>query len=242
MTTNHIYHQPCGDLIEIPDDIVDIIITSPPYNIGRKYQKGKLHNFTGYEEFSDALPQDEYERQQIDLLNSCARVLKPKGSLFYIVQPRQRDHRTITPHRWILKSQCELYQEIIWDRRSTHKMETCYVRPIHEFIYHLCKPGGIPRIDPSTSQWTSIWRINWAVNSGSLHPAMFPPELAYRCVRVAGCVPGDVLLDPYMGSGTSAIVAVEEGLRYVGYEISQRYIDMAQMRLPEAYMKASFLE
>ncbi len=71
MKTNHMYHQPCGRLEEIPDSSVHVIITSPPYNLGHTYQAGKNHNLNGYDAYDDRLPEDEYQDWQMEVLEAC---------------------------------------------------------------------------------------------------------------------------------------------------------------------------
>ena len=86
MKLDHIYNKPCGGLTEIPDDSIDVVVTSPPYNLSeKKSERNKLHNMVGYDGFDDNLPEDEYQKQQVQLLNSCCRVIKETG--FNILRP-----------------------------------------------------------------------------------------------------------------------------------------------------------
>ena len=108
MKIDHIYNQPCGDMEEIPNDAIDAVITSPPYNLSYKPQRNKKHNIAGYDGFDDHIPQKEYEEQQVRLLDACVRVLKPGGSIFYNHKDRISGGVTISPHRWVLRSRAEL--------------------------------------------------------------------------------------------------------------------------------------
>ena len=74
MKIDHIYNQPCGAMEEIPDDTIDVVVTSPPYNLACRSKNNKKHNIV-YDEFDDHVPQDQYEDEQVAILDSCARVL-----------------------------------------------------------------------------------------------------------------------------------------------------------------------
>ncbi len=243
MKLDYIYHQPCGGLSEISADSIDVIITPPPYNISaKKPQKHKRHNMVGYDGFDDHMPEAEYQQQQVELLDACCRILKPGGSMFYNHKPRHVEGVEINPHAWIERSDCELYQTIIWNRKSAPNHERCYQWPVNEYIFHLYSPGILPRVNLACAEWTSIWTINWSETRRNAHPAPYPEELVARCIMLADCQEGDMVLDPYMGSGTTAVVAVEQGLRFVGYEISAKYIGFAMNRIRRARTERRMLE
>ncbi len=232
MKLDHIYHQACGQLDELPDDSIDLIVTSPPYNLSqRTKQRGKLHNMTGYDGFSDNISEGEYQHQQIALLNACCRALTPGGSMFYNHKPRHVDGVEINPHTWIALSDCELYQTIVWQRKSTMNHERRYQWPVHEYIFHLYPPGTLPRVNLSCAEWTSIWTIDWSENRKNSHPAPYPEELVQRCITLANCQEGEIVLDPFLGSGITAMMAVLNGLHFVGYELSEKYIKSAMNRI-----------
>ena len=231
---NHIYHLACRTLAEIPDDSIDVIVTSPPYNLSHSHQRNKKHNMNGYGQFDDRLPQAEYERRQIESLNACARVIKATGSIFYNHKERQVKGVAISPFSWVLKSKCELVQTIIWDRQSTHNVDPVRLYPTDEYMFHLRKPGGKPRFNPECAIWGKVWRIPFNENSNIAHPAPFPVEIPLRCIQMADVPPGGVVLDPYMGSGSTALAAIELGFDWIGYEINQQYIDIAMRRIRQA--------
>jgi site-specific DNA-methyltransferase (adenine-specific) len=228
---DHIYNQPCGTLAEIPDNSVDAIVTSPPYNLSYRPQPGKKHNMSGYDGFNDHIPQDQYEAEQIQLLDACCRVIKPGGSIFYNHKERQVEGVTISPYRWVLRSRCELVQTIIWNRRSTHNIDPVRLHPVTELIFWLRKPGFPPRFNRDCGKWTSIWDISFEETRRIGHPAPFPVMIPLRCLQMAGVQPGDVVIDPYMGSGSTAVAAVLMSAHWVGYELSAEYIDLAMTRV-----------
>lgn len=243
MILDHIYNTKCDSMQELPDESVDCVITSPPYNLSaKKPQKHKRHNMVGYDGFGDHIPEHEYQQQQVELLNACCRVLRPAGSLFYNHKPRHVDGIEINPHTWIERSDCELYQTIIWNRKSTPNHERRHQWPVQDYIFHLYRPRQLPRVNLTCANWTSIWSIDWSETRRNAHPAPFPHELVARCITLADCQEGDIVLDPYMGSGTTAVVAVEHGLQFVGYEISSRYIKHAMNRIRRARTERRMLE
>ena len=234
MQLDHIYQQPCGTLAEIPDDSIDAVLTSPPYNLSHKPQRRKNHNMCGYETFADDLPQKQYEEEQVRILNASCRVLKPHGSIFYNHKERQVNGVAIAPHRWVLKSDCELVQTIIWSRGSTHNVDPVRLYPTDEYIFHLRKPGCSPRFNRACAKWTKIWRISFKETRTVGHPASWPSQIPMRCLQMSGVGEGDVVLDPYIGSGSTALAAIEMGAHWIGYEISPQYIDLAKTRIAES--------
>jgi site-specific DNA-methyltransferase (adenine-specific) len=237
MLLDHIYHQPCRTLAEIPDNFIDAVVTSPPYNLSYKARPGKKHNMSGYDNFDDHIPQGQYEAEQIRLLDACCRVLKPGGSVFYNNKERQVDGAAIAPHRWVLKSQCELVQTIVWDRGSTHNIDPVRLYPTDEYIFHLRKPGCPPRFNPACAKWSKIWDVSFEETRRINHPAPFPVMIPLRCLQMADVQSGDVVLDPYMGSGSTAVAAIEMDAHWIGYEISATYIDLAMARIRQALVE-----
>ncbi len=231
-----IYNAPCGSLAEIPDCLVDCIVTSPPYNISQaKPQLGKLYNLVGYgSSYSDRLPDYEYRDMLVTALAACRRVLKDGGSCFVNMKPLVKNGEMVLPFSYMEAAGWSLYQVIIWDRKSTHNHDRTHLYPVYELILHLCKPAQRPRVNPACAEWTTIWRLNWSETREIGHPAPFPEELVYRCLSLADVPVGGVVLDPFAGSGTTLVVAVEMGMRYIGYEIERRYVQIAQNRIEVA--------
>lgn len=228
---DHIYIKSCGQLEEIPDSSIDVIITSPPYNLSCKKQKNKKHNMYGYDTFSDNLPQEEYEIGQINLLNSCCRVIKPGGSIFYNHKERQKKGVAITPYKWVLQSVCELVQTIIWNRGSTHNIDPVRLYPTDEYIFHLRKPGYPPKFNSKCAKWTKVWNISFSETRKIAHPAPFPVLIPLRCLQMCDLNKESIVLDPCLGSGSTALAAIELGVRWIGYEISEQYVALAKQRI-----------
>lgn len=220
----------------IENNKIDLIITSPPYNkcgLNGK-QKGTKWNGTidyGGDVNVDNLPEDEYQKWQIEILNECYRILKPYGSMFYNHKNRIHNGEIITPYQWILQSKFKIRQEIIWDRGSTNNVHRCRYLPTTEKIFWLTKSSK-PLFDRklTTKYKTEVW--NFPFEKGTKHPAPFPINLPDNIID---CIQTDnqrlLILDPFMGSGTVALSALKHNCDYIGFEKFQEYIQMSNDRI-----------
>lgn len=224
-----------GDCLEVlktfPDESVDCVITSPPYNKGsanRKFNPKDSWSRAGisYGEFQDNLPEEEYQEQQKAVLRECVRVLKKEGSIFYNHKYRIVNHRVISPEEWL--GEFNLRQVIIWDRGSSPVLEPIRFMPTIEQIYWITKERKTPYFTKQGFQFKDVWRIN--PDSGNDHPAPFPEQLVSRCL-ISACPVGGVVLDPYMGSGTVAVSAKKMERNYLGIELNPEYIKIAEERI-----------
>ena len=233
MTINHIYHKPCADLDELPDESVQTVVTSPPYNISYKRQRSKKFNLDGYGAFDDHLPEPEYQDQQVRLLEALGRVLRGDGSVFYVHKDRRINGRTISPIAWIDRVRnLSLFQTIIWDRGSSHNLIQSQMPPVTETVYWLSKSGHRPRFNKQCRKWGSVWRIcPHAETARIAHPAPFPLAIPLRSLLMSAPRKDDLVLDPYMGSGTTAVAATMLGLPFIGYEINESYIKLSVERI-----------
>ena len=222
-------------LKELPDDSVQCIITSPPYN-----KKGLLGKVTpgnqiwgkfeiDYSSYGDDMPEEQYQAWMIELLNQCHRVLSPTGSMFFNHKPRRYRNRCYLPTDFISQSDAQLYQLIVWDRRNSPNIRNDILVPCTEHIYWLCKKKPVVYRDAIAPEYRSeVWVI--PPNRQKQHPAPFPEQLVENCMLLT-TQPGDTVLDPFMGSGTTALVAQSHNREYIGYEIDDHYIDICNSRL-----------
>ena len=228
---------------------VRLIITSPPYNIGsagkredgmRREGKFDRKSFSGINSYDDNLPEKEYQEQQQRFLLWALARLKPDGVIAYVHKNRHKDRRLITPYEWILplveQGHLKVYEEIVWDRGSTHNHDKGYLYPETERIYILCKPDAKPffqNYDPEGVHkgMSDVWRIGRARNS--FHDAAFPLSLAERIVKCYS-KPRELVMDPHCGSGTSFIAAHANKRRFVGSELSPKHFKNACTRILEA--------
>lgn len=215
-----LYHGLAENLDMLESGAVNLTVCSAPYNI----KTGSSHKWKVDNWYDDSMPEDEYQDWQVQCLNEIYRVTKDGGSLLYNHKVRKRNKRTIHPLKWIFRSEWQLVQQITWDRGSTHNHGTRYYWPYDEQIYWLCK--GDHFFNKEYGKWTTVWRMKFAVNSP--HPAPFPEDLAARCI-LAHSKEGDLVLDPFMGSGTTAYVARNLNRMCVGVEKDIDYIEKMQI-------------
>lgn len=212
------------------NDTIDIIITSPPYNLKKSLwrmggQGRTERDGIGYDSIDDDMPEPDYQAWQLDCLKEMYRVAKDGASLFYNHKVRNADGVAIFPHEWLLSTEnpWTLRQEILWDRGSTHNHNNRYFWPEDERIFWMTK--GSPTIQDSIGLST-VWKC-FGPTPNTWHPAPFTDELPRMLLKAIGGRDKTVL-DPFAGSGTVLRVALSEfGYNAVGYEISQEYIDKA---------------
>ncbi len=235
MEINKIYKEDClVTLSKMEDNSVDLIITSPPYNKNAhatdKGSNDKWKSLRGrqipYDEYSDNMPQEEYEEWQRNVIRECLRVLKPTGSLFY----NHKDilvNGLIIPPKWVYDF--PLHQQIIWNRGSSLANDPHYFQPITEYVYWIVKDSQQFYFNKSAAFFRqSVWNINFEINTE--HPAPFPQKLVGNIILTCS-KENDLVYDPYMGSGTTALMAVLNKRNYIGSEISENYIALAEKRL-----------
>jgi len=230
----------CGDALEIlreiPDDSIDLGITSPPYNKGEN-KKGWLVNKVVYKNSKDNLPEDEYQQMQIKVLNELYRVIKPGGSFFYNHKIRWEKGVMLHPMDWLRKTKWVIRQEIIWDRMIAANLRGWRFWRVEERIYWLYKPKDNNLIGEELKSrhalLTSIWRI--PPEKDNPHPAPFPIELPTRIIfSIFDDEKGKVVIDPYCGSGTTLVAAKLLGHHFIGIDISEEYVEFAKSRLLNA--------
>ncbi len=225
-----------GDALEIlkkiDDDFVDLGITSPPYNKGEKH-KGWLVKNVKYNVAKDNISEEVYQEQQIQVLNEIFRVTKPGGSFFYNHKTRWTRGQMLHPIEWLQKTKWTIRQEIIWDRMIAANIRGWRFWQIDERIYWLYKPIDGNKIGKELKSkhalLTSIWRFPPERKNG--HPAPFPLVLPTRIIYSILDDKKGVVLDPYVGSGTTCLAAKLLGLNYIGIDISKEYVKDAENRL-----------
>lgn len=226
----------CDDCFEVmkgmPDNSVDLVVTSPPYNKGY-YDKHKPHKSDVwrqrniiYGNFKDNLKPYEYINQQTMLLSELCRVLKPNGSIFYNHKVIIANHKAIFPE-YVFNF--NVRQIIIWSRKNTPQLAPIRFLPTTEYIYWITKKNIQPKFYNKNLIFDSeIWEFSAKPTKN--HPAPFPIELPKNCI-LATTAKGDIVLDPYMGIGTTAIACKGLGRRYIGIEINLEYCEIARRRV-----------
>ncbi len=237
----------CGDsakiLAALPDESVDMIITSPPYNFGHSYAQ---------DSHDDTREWNEYFRILDSIWGECARVLKAGGRIAVNVQPLFSDY--VPTHHLISR---QLYDrgllwkaEILWEKNNYNAKYTAwgswrspsmpYLKYTWEFIEIYDKGthkkrGNKENIDISAEEFKSWVLGRWSfppeIHMQTFgHPAMFPEELPRRLMKLFS-YRGDIILDPFNGAGTTTLVAAREGRRFIGIDVSEQYCQTARERL-----------
>lgn len=226
-----------GDALDIlcalPDNCVDISVTSPPYN-KKENKKGWLVTNVQYTHSTDRMPEAQYQAWQIQVLNEVFRVTKPGGSFFYNHKIRWENGILLHPYAWVSRSSWILRQEIIWDRMIAANIRGWRFWQVDERIYWLYKPAEGHRIGKELESrhalLTSIWRF--PPEQDNPHPAPFPLELPLRAIySILDDERGKIVLDPFCGTGTTLVAAKILGHHYIGIDISPIYVAWARERL-----------
>ncbi len=228
----------CGDCVEImnkmPVGSVDLVVTSPPYNIrnstggglrngsGGKWKNAALLNGYAEADYDDAMPHEEYVEWQRKCLTAMMRVLKEDGAIFY--NHKWRVQGGLIQDRADIVSGFPVRQIIIWQREGGINFNPGYFLPTYEVVYLICKPGF--KLAPKANAMGDVWRIPQETNNP--HPAPFPVELAQRCIKSTHA---RIVLDPLLGSGNTAIAAESCERDWIGIDIADKYCKLAEERI-----------
>ena len=232
------------DMSELPDNSVHLMITSPPYNVGKEYDED--------------LTLDEYLSMLKRVWKETYRVLAPGGrACINVANIGRKPYLPLSA--FIVSDMLELGYlmrgEIIWNKGASAGTSCAWgswlaasnpvLRDVHEYILVFCKLDFKREKGESTigkedfiGSTKSIWDISAESAKKVGHPAPFPVELPTRLIELYS-FKGDIVLDPFMGSGTTAIAAEKTNRQWIGYDISQEYIEIAYYRL---YQEQSFIE
>ncbi len=229
------------------------MVTSPPYNIdisyGNKWEDGRLVESKG-KKYADNLKEYEYREMLSKVITETKRVLKDDGQIWFNIKNRYKDDN-MTPPFWILEYFQDMYLKniIIWNfdwGGSTNKRFCSRYEYVFFFTKHKTKytfnlddvkiPALNYRPDRYKSQLknpTDVWKISLVSGNSperTEHPAQYPEELIERIIKT-GTNEGELVLDPFMGSGTTAVVAKRLGRNFVGYETEKDFIEITHKRL-----------
>lgn len=238
---NKIFCKSSERMEELPDCSVHLMVTSPPYNVGKEYDEN--------------MSLQEYRNFLKKIWHEVHRVLVPGGRVCINIANLGRKPY-IPLHTFIIEDMLDLKflmrGELIWNKASSGSPSTAWgtwcsatnpvLRDIHEYILIFSKymfTKGNPYKRKSTIskdefiQFTkSIWTFSAEPAKKMGHPAPFPMELPYRLIQLY-TYENEVVLDPFIGSGQTAISAIKTKRKYIGYEINEEYVKLSERRIKE---------
>jgi len=227
-------------MAELPDGSVALMVTSPPYNVGKYYDAD--------------LTLDEYLAFLKRVLAETHRVLVPGGRVaFNVANLGRKPYIPLNAHVALMASDLGFLMrgEVIWVKGKGTSGSCAWgswmsatnptLRDLHEYVLVFSKDRfDRPQPGPSTisrdefmAATTSVWHIPPESARRVGHPAPFPAALVERFIQLYTFA-GDVVLDPFMGSGSSAVAAIRCGRRFVGYEIDPEYLAVSNERVADA--------
>lgn len=226
----------CSDCIDFMDKMpaksIGVIVTSPPYNLknstgngmkdgrGGKWSNAEL--IKGYENYDDNMPHEDYVKWQRSCLKSMMRILKDDGVIFY--NHKWRVQNGLLQDRHDIVDGFPVRQIIIWRRKGGINFNAGYFLPTYEVIYMIANKEF--KLASGANKLTDIWEITQERDNE--HPAPFPLELPMNCIS---STTHKTVLDPFMGSGTTAIAAKLLKRNFIGIDVSNEYCKMAEERI-----------
>jgi len=225
---------------EIPDNSISLVVTSPPYNAGKDYE-------------STVVSFDDYLDLLVDAFRECYRVLQPGGRIAINVANLGR--KPYVPLTMYVDAICHDIGflprgQIIWVKGkgasgscawgTFQSAKNPVFRDLHEYVMVYCKESfGLVSKGESTItkeeflEYTlSVWNVSPVSAKRIGHPAPFPVEIPRRLIKLF-TYRGDYVLDPFMGSGSTAIAALDTDRKYIGYDLEESYIGVAETRVAQ---------
>jgi DNA modification methylase len=232
-------------LKQLPDNCIDLVITSPPYNFG-----------IGYDTSKDGVNWEKYFYKLFAIFDECIRILKFGGRIIINIQPLFSDyipsHHIISNH--FIERKMIWKGEILWEKNN-YNCKYCawgswkspsspYLKYTWEFLEifakgDLKKEGKTENIDIKDDEFKKWVVAKWSIaperKMGQYdHPAMFPEELVTRALKLFS-FEGDVILDPFNGVGTTCVVAKKTNRKFIGIDVSEKYCEIAKKRLRDTH-------
>jgi site-specific DNA-methyltransferase (adenine-specific) len=227
----------CGDCLKVlkrlPDKSVDCVVTSPPYNqLGSRIPRipsGMHRNDRWFSKvarrcYADDLPEPDYQHWLSSIVDECLRV--SKGLVWINHKLRFRGGVGIHPARFL---DFPIWSEIVWARTGAIAFNCRKFAPSHELILGFGRPHFW---NQASARLLSVWRITQVQNRTD-HPCPFPIEIPRRLIQ-ASCPPDGIVLDPFMGAGTTGEACSELGRNFIGIEIEPEYFGVAKSRIKAA--------
>ena len=254
--TFRFYLGDCIDVLgSLPPASVDVVVTSPPYNLGIRYRS-----------YEDAMPREQYLAWTGHWVGRIARALAPEGSLFLNVGAKPTDPWTALDVAQAVRPHLQLQNTIHWIKSIAIDRENLavghykpinskrFVHDCHEFVFHFTPGGGTPldrqaigvqyQDKSNVTRWRqaaddvrcrgNTWFIPYETiqsrDKDRPHPATFPPKLPEMCLRLHGLSRLNVVVDPFLGLGSTAVACAQLGVSFVGVELDRDYLEEAIAR------------
>jgi len=244
-----IYCQDCiKGMQKLPDSLVNLTVTSPPYNIGKEYES--------------LIETSDYINWCVNWMKEVYRITTENGAFWLNVGYfKVEDKGLAVPISYLLWDKTDFYllQEVIWNyaagvackNRFSPRNEKLlwYIKNQKQYTFNLDdvrdpdvkypnqKKNGKLKCNPLGKNPTDVWQIakvtsgtNRSSKERTPHPAQFPTEMIERIIK-SSSNQGDLVIDPFMGSGSTAIAAIENGRNVIGFEVEEKYIRIAQERI-----------
>ncbi len=236
-----LYNRSSESMAELPDNCVHLMVTSPPYNVGKDYD--------------DDLSQGEYFELLSNVWRETYRVLAPGGrACINVANLGRRPYIPLSSYicMEMIDIGFLMRGEIIWNKSAGAGVSCAWgswrspsnpvLRDTHEYVLVFCKdafarkkPGDDSRTatierDEFLEYTKSVWAFPPESARRVQHPSPFPVRLPARLIKLY-TYSGDLVLDPFAGSGTTAVAALRTGRHFVGYEVSAEYIEIARHRI-----------
>lgn len=235
---NKIYNQNCTDtMLLIPDKAIDLVVTSPPYNMRTRIRNGQYttrekseHFSKKYEHFGDDLSIEDFYLFHGSVLKELLRCSKIVCYNFQIVTGSKEAFFKI-----IGDFNKDIKDIIIWDKGSGQPaMHEQVLNSSYEMILILEDDKKCGRVIQNAKfnrgEMSNIIRTNKGKKISDVHSAVFPEKIPYELIK-SFSNEGDLVYDPFMGSGTVAVVSKKLNRNYIGSEISKEYVEIAQNRI-----------
>lgn len=230
----------CADCLTIlpliPAVTVDAVISSPPYNtLPQSHNPSGLHGERqsgvnkwierAANSYPDYREETEYQKWIVNVFELCRSACC--GLVWINHKIRYRDGEAIHPARMF---PWPIYSEVIWDRCGSMALNCKRYAPSTEHLIGFGKPVVW---NDELNKLMSVWRIGFDRDEND-HPCAFPVEIAQRPIESSSPL-GGTILDPFTGSGTTAVACIRTGRRFLGCEIEPRYFDIAVKRIEQAF-------
>lgn len=245
---NTIFCHTSETMTELPDNSIHLMITSPPYNVTKDYDQN--------------LTLESYLSLLTNVMRETYRVLVDGGrACINIANVGRKPYIPLSDYisQIMIEIGYNYRGEIIWDKSASAGGSCAWgswmsasnpsLRDIHEYILIFSK-GSLNRKKNNKEntitrddflEWTkSVWRMNTESAKRVSHPAPFPIELPHRLINLYS-FKGDIVLDPFMGSGTTAIAALQNGRKYIGYDTEAEYVKIANKRINKSILTSATL-